>query len=161
MPNFARLKANHYSSDADSPDYKDREGVYKEIGYDANALIRQNDAYQNTCAVRMSLALLKSGVHFGTPSSWLRVKDGTYKGRSIGTGAKTLADALRKPTVLGEPLTGEKAAKAMETRKGIVFFHNIPGYGGGHIDLIEPSNICHSRCYFDTGFKEIWFWPVD
>lgn len=161
MSNFATLKSNHYASDINSPDFKDVTGVYGEIGYDAEKLIAQNDQYRNTCAVRMSLALLKSKVRFGHPISRLEIKSGPYKGSFVATGAKTLADELRKPTVLGEPLTGAKAEKAMETRKGIVLFHGIPGYGGGHIDLIEPGKVCHSRCYFYPGLKEVWFWPLD
>ena len=122
-PSFTTLMSNHYSSDSNSSNYKEREDVYKEIGYDADALIKQNSAYQHTCAVRMSLALLKSGVYFGTPTSRLKIKDGAHKDRYVGTGAKTLADALSKPTSLGKPLTGKKAEEAMKTKKGVVFFH--------------------------------------
>jgi hypothetical protein len=161
MPSFATLKFNHYSSNLNSPDFKDKVDVYREIGYDYDNLYAQNAQYQNTCAVRMSLALLKSNMRFGHPISRLEIKSGPYKGRFVATGAKTLADELRKPTILGEPLTGERAEKAMETKKGIVLFHGIPGYGGGHIDLIEPKNLCHSDCYFSPGLKEIWFWPMD
>jgi len=153
-PVFARLKANHYSSNQ-----VDAEEVYKEIGYDFEKLFNQNGEYGNTCAVRMSLALIKTGIRFGTPISRLQIKEGTYKGQFVGTGAKTLADELRKPTSLGKPLTGDKAEEAIKTKKGIVLFHNIPGYGGGHIDLIEPGKICHSSCHF--GSKEVWFWPLD
>jgi len=160
MPSFLTLKSNHYSSDADSPNYKDGKGVYEEIGYKLEELEKQNPDYKNTCAVRMSLALLKSGISFDTPSSRLQIKEGTYKGRIVGTGAKTLADALRNSPAFGKPLTGEKAIKAMKTKSGIVFFHRIPGYGGGHIDLIEPGGKCHSGCYFDPAPKEIWFWSL-
>ena len=109
----------------------------------------------------MSMALLRSGFQFSTPISRLEIKNGAYKGRFVGTGAKTLADELRKPTNLGEPLTGAKAQDAMKTKRGIVLFHVIEGYGGGHIDLIEPDRVCHSDCYFDFNPKEIWFWPLD
>jgi len=161
MPNFTTLKSNHYSSKESSSDFKDKVDVYSEIGHDFNKLVAQNHEYGNTCAVRMSLALLKSNINFGHPISRLEIKAGPHKGRFVATGAKTLADALRNPTVLGEPLTGDRAEKAMKTKKGIVLFHGIPGYGGGHIDLIEPGQICHSNCYFYPGLKEIWFWPLD
>ncbi|MDR1424699.1 MAG: type VI secretion system amidase effector protein Tae4 [Azoarcus sp.] len=161
MPSFTTLKDNHYSSNINSQDHKKAADVYQEIGYDYEELLLQNDQYKNTCAVRMSLALLKSDVRFGHPISRLEIKSGHYKGRFVATGAKTLADELRKPTVLGEPLTGKKAEEVIKAKKGIVFFHGITGYGGGHIDLIEPGRVCHSDCYFDEGYREIWFWPMD
>jgi len=161
-PSFTTLKSNHYSSNEDSSNYKDGKGVYEEIGYDYEKLQEQNHQYENTCATRMSLALLKSGVYFGTPISRLQIKEGPYKGRYIGTGAKTLADELRKPTSLGKPLTGKKAEEAMKTKKGVVLFHGIYGSSTGHIDLIEPTSICHSNCHFGPPYpKEIWFWPLD
>ena len=160
-PSFTSLKANHYSSDSRESNYKNGEDVYKEIGYDIKTLMAQNGQYENTCAVRMSLAFLKSGVYFGTPISRLQIKDGPYKGRHVGTGAKTLADELRKPTSLGKPLTGKKAEEAVKTKKGVIFFHRIYGSTTGHIDLIEPVDACHSSCHFDPKTKEIWFWPLD
>ncbi len=160
-PNFTSLKSNHYSSDKKSSNYKDIRDVYKEIGYNLEDLMKQNLDYGNSCAVRMSLAFLKSGFYFGTPISRLQIKDGSYKGRYVGTGAKTLADELSKPTSLGRPLTGKKAEEAMKTKTGVVFFHRLWNSNTGHIDLIEPVEICHSSCYFNAQPAEIWFWPLD
>jgi hypothetical protein len=160
MTSFSTLKSNHYSSNEYSSDFKDKTEVYKEIGYDYETLVKQNSQYKNTCAVRMSLALLKSGIHFDTPVSRLAIKEGTYKGRFVATGAKTLADELRKPNSLGEQMTETTAKKAMKTMSGIVLFHRISGYVGGHIDLIESGNVCHSDCYFSDGLGELWFWPL-
>jgi hypothetical protein len=160
VASFSTLKSNHYSSNVYSSDFKDKKEVYKEIGYGYETLVKQNGQYENTCAVRMSLALLKSNIHFDTPVSRLTIKEGTYKGRFVATGAKTLADELRKPNSLGEPKTGTNAEKAMETMNGVVLFHRIPGYGGGHIDLVEAGKICHSDCYFSAKLGELWFWPL-
>jgi hypothetical protein len=160
MASFSTLKSNHYSSNLRSLDFKDQTEVYKEIGYDYETLVKQNGQYENTCAVRMSLALLKSNIHFDTPVSRLKIKEGPYKGRFVATGAKTLADELRKRNSLGQPLTEATAKKAIKTMSGIVLFHRIPGYGGGHIDLIESGNLCHSNCYFSDGLGELWFWPL-
>ena len=107
----------------------------------------------------MSLSLLKSKVYF---TGRFLVKDGAFKGQRLEQGAKTLADKLRHKTLLGEPLTGDKAVKAMRTQRGVVYFHRFAGYeNGGHIDLFESAKPfddgCHSRCYF-PGAKEIWFW---
>ena len=62
-PVFATLRANHYSSDrTQSARFVDGEAVYKKVGYDMEELKKQNPGYENTCAVRMSIALLRSGV---------------------------------------------------------------------------------------------------
>jgi hypothetical protein len=160
---YATLKKNHQSSN----DVLARD-IYKQIGYDYDAMKAQNNQYGNTCALRMSLAFLKSGYTFGTPISRLKVKEGTLKNRFVATGAKTLADELKKPAYLGKPkYTGKAALKAMKTKKGIVLFHKIGGGTGGHIDLVEPGVtpfsddgfICNSGCH--TTSNEIWFWPLD
>jgi hypothetical protein len=59
---YAILKLNHYSSQKTSPSYRSAHELYKEIGYDFDGLLKQNAAYVNTCATRMSLALIKAGV---------------------------------------------------------------------------------------------------
>ncbi|WP_374328433.1 T6SS effector amidase Tae4 family protein [Azonexus sp.] len=158
---FASLKSNHYTSDIYRSDYVSGDTLYSELGYDQKALIKQNSGYQNTCATRMSLALIKSGV---TIHGRLKIKGGTHKGQLFEPGAKLLADQLARPQVLGKPQVF-KAADApakLAGKKGIVFFWKIDGYGGGHIDVIETTNgtqVCNSACYFSS--KEIWFWPLD
>jgi hypothetical protein len=150
MTDFATLKRNHYSSDLTGSNFKKAEDVYAEIGYDLSKL---DDKYRNTCALRMSLALLKSRVPFQRPVSYLQIKSGPLKGRFVGTGAKTLADVLVRSS-LGKPLTDAKARKAMRDHKGIVFFYAWPDYStGGHIDLIEPTTaarILPAHLYFST-----------
>lgn len=158
-PEFKILKANHYSSEPSDPSYMSATDVYAEIGYDINDLIKQNPGYQNTCATRMSLALIKSGVSF---TGRLKIKTGQYKNRHIEAGAKLLADQLCLPHVFGKPeffIDPAKANANIGSRRGVVFFWKITGYDGGHMDLIETSNkmiVCHSHCYFDC--KEVWFW---
>lgn len=159
-PHYITLKKNHYSSDRINKNYMSGENVYKEIGYDIDNLMKQNPGYENTCAVRMSLALMKSGVHF---SGRLKIKDGPYKGRMIEPGAKLLADQLLKPHVFGRPvfIDPRKAVAQLLGKKGVILFWKVTGYGGGHIDLIETSNavqVCNSGCYLSS--KEIWFWPL-
>jgi hypothetical protein len=160
-PSHATLKINHYTSDRSRPDYVSGEDLYREIGYDQAELTKQNPGYENTCATRMSLALIKSGVSF---HGRLRIKDGNHKGRTFEPGAKLLADQLARPRALGKPKVF-KAADALTKlagKKGIVFFWKIDGYGGGHIDVIEQVNsvqVCNSACYFNS--KEVWFWELD
>lgn len=159
-PAYTVLKANQYSSNKYNPGFMGSEELYKLIGYDIEQLKKQNPGYVNTCAVRMSLALIQTGVQF---SGRLKIKAGPYKGRMIEPGAKLLADELAKPQLLGRPelFSSSNAVASLSGKKGIVLFWKITGYGGGHIDLIETSNtvqVCNSACYFSS--KEIWFWPL-
>jgi hypothetical protein len=157
-PTFSELKRFHYSSDRSNKNFLDGSSVYGEIGHDIKKLMKQNPAYENTCAVRMSIALIKAGVSI---NGRLPINTGAYKGRKIETGAKLLADELMR--TIGKPLVFKPAdaATKINGRKGIIFFNKIPGYGGGHIDLVEPVNgmyLCNSSCFFYA--EEVWFWEL-
>jgi len=162
-PLYAILKSNHYSSNKRHADFIDKDPLYKEIGYDYERLYEESIAYENTCAVRMSLALIKSGVHF---NGRLKIKSGPYKGSYIEPGSKLLADQLSREGVFGKPKIykggpSELIAK-INGKKGVIFFCKLAGYGGGHIDLIEVNKyteVCHSQCTFMC--QEIWFWPLN
>lgn len=159
-PTFATLKSNYYSSNELQSNYVSGTDLYTEMGLDHEALIKQNPAYVNTCAARVSLALLKSNVTF---VGRLTVKSGKHAGKKIETGAKLLADQLKKPEVFGMPeiYTPANFLQRIKGRKGVVLFWKISGYGGGHIDLIDSSTanaVCSSGCYYQS--KEIWFWPL-
>lgn len=160
-PDYAKLKKNHYSSDYAYPSYVSGEDLYSEIGYDLQALIKEDPHYENTCATRMSLALIKSDVAI---AGRRRIKAGPNKGRLFETGAKLLADELKKPGIFGPPtlyMDADRTAKALKGKQGVVFFWKIVGYDGGHIDLIESATsdlLCHSHCYFKC--KEVWFWGL-
>ena len=159
-PTYARLRQHHYSSNELATGFVDADSLYKEIGYGYQDLIQQNPGYVNTCAVRMSLALIKAGVDC---AGRLRIKDGAYRGRTIEPGAKLLADQLARPGAFGKPnvLAPRDAMARLSGKKGVILFWKISGYGGGHIDLIETTNavpVCNSACYFSS--KEIWFWPL-
>lgn len=157
---FEALKKYHYSSQRGQSNYLGGEDLYSTIGYNIDNLVKQNPGYENTCAVRLSLALLAMNVKF---EGRLKIKAGPYKGKMIEPGAKLLADQLRlalgKPQIFREP---DKLKTQIWHQRGIIFFSKIVGYGGGHIDLIEPDNanpVCHSNCYFTC--EEVWFWKLD
>lgn len=159
-PDFSLLKGHHYSSERTHSNYKSGEDVYKEIGYSLDALLKQDPGYENTCAVRMSLALIKSGVEI---VGRLKIKDGPHKGKTFEPGAKLLADELARPGRWGRPdiIPPADAVSRLRGKKGVILFWKITGYGGGHIDLIEVATtvqVCNSACYFSS--KEIWFWPL-
>lgn len=159
-PTFSTLKSNYYSSNELQSNYVSGSDLYAEMGIDHEELVRQNPAYVNTCAARVSLALLKSNITF---EGRLKIKTGDFAGEKIETGAKLLADQLKKTHIFGFPnlIDPQKAIESLSDKKGVVLFWKISGYGGGHIDLIEPINsiqVCNSGCYFNS--KEIWFWPL-
>lgn len=99
-PTFQKLKSNYYSSNELQPSYVNGAGVYSEFGINHESLIKQNPAYVNTCAARMSLALLKSGVPF---VGRILIKSREFQGKRLEAGAKRLADQLIKPNALGRP----------------------------------------------------------
>lgn len=160
-PSFNTLKSNYYSSNELQSNYVSGAELYAEMGIDHDKLIKQNPAYINTCAARVSLALLKSGVNF---KGRLTIRSGRFIGKKIETGAKLLADQLKLPTVFGMPEIYKPSnfLQKIKGRKGVVLFWKITGYGGGHIDLIDSvttNAVCSSGCYYQS--KEIWFWPLD
>lgn len=159
-PAYTALKTNHYSANKNNATFVDKTDVYKEIGYDYDNLVKENPGYSNTCAVRMSLALLKSGVSF---SGRLKIKTGKYTGKLIEPGAKLLADKLSLGTAFGKPkiFKPSEFESKIGRYKGVIFFWKISGYGGGHIDLIESVNasqVCHSACF--PLCSEVWFWSL-
>jgi len=180
-PLFATLKSHHHSSETSGANYKSGEDLYSDIGYDINKFIMNNSDYGNTCAARMSLALLSAGVPF---TGRLEIKKGIHKGRLIETGAKLLADQLNKSSSFGKVTTvtdaktasklldqkkavrfidAKLADQSLEGRQGVIFFWKFDNYSGGHIDLLEfrnRQNVCNSNCYFHVS-HEVWFWPLD
>lgn len=161
-PLYEQLKRYHRSSLKHRPGFLSPEELFKEIGYDYKKLKADNPDFENTCAVRMSLALLKNNIDF---IGRIIIKDGPYKGKKIEPGAKLLADQLYKQNMFGKAEIYSdirEAGRKLRNRKGVVYFHKIVGYGGGHIDLLEPvgDNMmdCNSGCH--TNCKEIWFWEL-
>ncbi len=155
-----------YPSDDEYP----FESLYKELGWDD--LISKPE-WRNTCAVRVHIALLRSGIH--VPGRVKVKKNGLgLKDLLIEPGQKALSEKLKSPKFLGEPLKITAANKdaQLKDKTGIISFFKIPGYlvdgqPGGHIDLIKHGEIlwfwstleCRLDCYWAA--KEIWFWPIN
>lgn len=145
------------------------ETLYQGLGWDD--LIPKPD-YRNTCAVRMHLALLCSGI--AVPGR-LAIKKGELKGKLIELGQMQLSQKLTSGKFFGPPQKFNPTSKDKELmgRQGIVSFMKIPGYPlsngrlGGHIDLVKNGKflyffdtlICQSNCYWDA--NEVWFWPIN
>ena len=103
--------------------------------------------FQNQCAIRLSYALKKSGVSFGTfPKArkcWIHSADDHI------LSAKELADWLQRKNVsfisTFEDVTGADWSNKIAKRTGIVCFEGYyvaaPGGGGDHIDLWNGSSL--------------------
>jgi len=155
-PTFAVL-LRHYPKKKDVT----HEELFKELGWDE---LINNFNFTNTCAVRVSLALVKSGMPI---PGRMKVEAGAYKGRRIETGQALLSRALAHKSLLGPPerYRDGKAAGAIGSRSGIVSFWRLnPAIGDtqGHIDIVSPATggiqACGTACYWGAG--EVWFWPI-
>ena len=153
-PSFELLRLNFPKSER-------QEQLFKEIGWTS---LLNNDAYKDTCAIRMSVALLRSGVQL--PTARMKITGGALRGKRIEPGQGKLSFILRR--LWGEPekFSGEQAAMAaIGNRSGVVSFFRIHGgrTDGGHIDLVQgaPSGFpsCARSCYFHAA--SIWFWPLE
>jgi len=139
----------------------DHDALLRLIGWDD---LVKNPAYENTCATRVSLALIRSGITI--PDARMAIKAGPHKGKRIEPGQDKLSHILARPTMLGAPekFGIHQAEAGIGMRSGIVsFFHLIPGlYEHGHIDIISPDlggvRECGTGCYWTSG--EIWLWPL-
>ena len=152
-PPYSLLRQN-YPDSASVPSAE----LWQWIGHPKND---DDPKWHNTCAIRVSLALLGAGLQL--PHGFLTVQAGKYKGRKIEIKQEALADYLA--TVWGPP---ERFATALleervRHQRGIIRFVNLwgPFDPQGHIDLIDGvrwSRVgCEGRCY--TQAVESWFWP--
>lgn len=137
------------------------DALFREIGWDD---LIKNTAYENTCATRVSLALIKTGITI--PGARMAIRTGPYKGQLIEPGQAKLSHILAGVAMLGKPekFGNAHAQAAIGERSGIVsFWHLVPGlYEGGHIDLVspvfQPLGQCGTDCYWTS--REFWFWPL-
>ena len=154
-PAFIKLRENYASVAA-----VDQAALFGEIGWED---LVGKDSFINTCAIRISLALIKSGIRL---KGRMPINKGPFKGALIEPGQAKLAHMLASPSLLGDPekFGRDVAIDGIGQRKGIVAFFRIPGYldgAGGHIDILLPSTgvkVCGSECYWTCG--EVWFWEL-
>jgi hypothetical protein len=161
-PPFATLRSHFLDTDSVA-----REELFHFIGRpelisDAN--------FSNTCAIRLSLALLGAG--FPNPGDW-PVLGGKYKGRAIETRQRRLSNWLVRD--LGQPekyASGQDAESKIGARHGIISFFSIYGDANpqGHISIVSRDRWgvymrCGNEidgtptgCYWSS--REVWFWPL-
>jgi hypothetical protein len=122
----------------------------------------ENESYKDTCAMRMSYALARSGVRL--VGARMKGKGKTVNGLPIEPGQAKLSQILLRMWGKPEKYRGETAARAgIGKRAGVVSFFRIhPNVDQGHIDLVEPRANgfaeCAVQCYFEA--REVWFWPL-
>lgn len=135
-----------------------REALFADIGWSD---LTNNDAYWDTCAIRMSTALLRAGVVL--PGARMQAKAGTIKDQWIEPGQARLSQILKRAWGAPEVYSDEKAARAgIGRRNGVISFFRIEGGSHGHIDLIAMGEHgfldCARACYFSA--RTVWFWPL-
>lgn len=152
-PSFSVLKSNY-------PRFEQQDALFKGIGWDD---LIKNSAFKDTCAIRISVALARSGISLA--GGRMLAKAGTIKGMRIEPGQAKLSHLLKRLWGTPEVYSDEVSAKGgIGQRSGVVsFFQLHAGFiDGGHIDLVWPAgnNVkeCARSCYF--GAKTIWFWPL-
>lgn len=147
-------------------DYSANE-LYEELGWPD---LVNKPGYENTCAVRMSLCLIKSGINV---EGRFEIKKGKYKGKKVEPGQLKLSQFLADKKIFGKPQVFKIAQleNVLLGKQGVVSFMRIPGYIvagglGGHIDLVKHGKflffwdklVCQSGCHWDA--EEFWFWPM-
>lgn len=155
-PTFATLSNSYSSNRIVSP-----EALYKEIGWDD---LIGDSAYANTCAIRVNLALIKSGINV---RGRMAIKKGPHKGKFIEPDQAKLSAALAEIPIFGVPekFKSADANKGIGHRRGIVAFWRMAGYLNdrrGHIDLVSPAlggiQNCGMGCLWNS--QEVWFWEL-
>jgi hypothetical protein len=119
--------------------------------------------WENTCAIRMSLALVRCGMH--VPGDRLRVLAGECKGHSLEPSQAKLSRFLIQVWGAAEKFQGgPEATKGIGNRRGVISFYHLWGATDrqGHIDLVAPWGTtdlaCEEDCYWQS--TEVWFWPL-
>lgn len=154
-PAFALLRGNF----SPAPSVL-RAALFKEIGWED---LTDNKSYWDTCAIRMSLALVKSGM--AIPGR-MRIKAGVHTGKLIEPGQARLSAILSRSGYLGRPeqFRTADAESGIGQRSGIVSFFDIDPPSAsphGHIDLVRPENnfrSCSSSCFWSA--SKVWFWAL-
>lgn len=145
-----------------------RDELYQWIGHPESIT---DPNFYNTCAIRMSLALLGAG--YPNPGSW-PIQAGKYKGRSIETQQRRLSAWLVRHVGTPEKYrSGQEAEGAIGDRRGIVSFFSIycDAQPQGHIAIVSRDRWgrylrCGNEidgtstgCYWSA--REVWFWPLN
>ena len=121
-PLFAVLKANHMGHQVVAPQ------VYDAIGHPQLAL---EPAWANTCAIRMSIALIAAGMKIRTGPARLWIKIGPHKGEQVEPSQRVLSDFVAKE--IGPPEKYKSAISVFPPLNYVVL-----GYKSGRFAFFLP-----------------------
>lgn len=155
-PAFSLLRAHHMGRTVTAAQ------VYEAIGHPSS--MASDPVWQNTCAIRMSVALIGAGM--AIRPGRLKIRDGPFKGKMVEPGQHRLSEYLARE--IGTPQRfkgGDAAMHGIGSQNGIISFFQIAGPTSrqGHIYLVSPNLwhglICNGFCYW--GAVDVWFWALD
>ena len=164
-PPFSVVFANY-----STPSSVTKQQLFQDIGFNQYV---NNPAYNNTCAIRVSLALVKSGFYLVGGKSSHFIQSGPHSGKRIEVLQHALVEVLRKPACLGQPdlefntpgvnydINKQNALNIIGNKSGIISFYTWNTYQGGHIDLVSPSSggfACAGSCHWQT--EKVIFWEL-
>jgi hypothetical protein len=172
MPSF-QLLWDGYPDFPDKSEEDNAAAVRKLIGGACD-----NDQYQNTCAMRMSAALLNAGIalpHKHPGLLTVQGGNGRYRGKWIALRMKELAEYLRthlwgQPRVYHSKLSTKKAVQPDEYvlpppelngQRGVIAFFNLrlQHWHGGHLDIFDGQRGgCKHADYFMA--ETFWLWEA-
>ncbi len=125
--------------------------------------------FVNQCAIRMSTALELSGIKLSQDRRVMRRctteyrafkhhKDGLVKGHVLA--AQELANWIKSQRSTFGPRSIVNSQEEIIGRSGVIFFRD--GWGTtDHIDVWDGQALVGGfPSYFDSDFKELWFWDV-
>jgi len=137
---------------------------------------------ENTCALRMSIALNYSGVIIPNISGQTIEGEGDYAGKYFFLNARALRNWMRETfgtSDLNDGLpdnikhisftaqqTGEKGINLpnlVKNKKGIYAIIIPPEFEGvsGHVDILRPNGTCPSYCNFQLPVERVDIWILD
>ncbi|MFK0380196.1 T6SS effector amidase Tae4 family protein [Pandoraea sp. NPDC090278] len=134
-----------------------RLSLFRQIGWEGRVDL---PAFENTCAVRMSIALIACGVNVDGNDLILA---GQYKGAKVETNRLRLSERLKGASYLGAPraISAFSSGAHIEihwNERGIVSFDHMIHYDGGHIDLMRNGDLPFA--YASGDISRIWRAPI-
>ncbi len=110
--------------------------------------------YDNTCAIRMSMALIAVNRDY---KQAFRSSTANRTGKGYVRGAQDLAVILNR--LWGVRDQGWSGTAGTPVGNGVICYMNIPGFSGqGHIGLWENGAPYNNDAYWSA--NPVWFWRL-
>ena len=113
-------------------------------------------AFENQCAIRLSMALIKCGYSF---KNYTDPKCDHGHAR----GARSLASFIWRESGVPKKLLSNISVKGISTANGIIYFHNLDGNeGNDHIDILYKGITQAESAYSNIWTAvEYWYFPIN